>query len=159
MDESQTGAGRGAPLQAVVDELIAATTGSRATLRVADREGAFPVVAEALAPGVRSIAAETSIDLRSAPTFQYLERELRTLVQDDILASDVAPPPELVQRYGARAQLLAPVVERDRMIAFLSVHHAATPRAWTEAEVAAIEAAAVRVAALLASERTGRSGR
>ena len=123
------------------------TAASRVTLRMDDGRGQFPVVAEAVSPGVRSIADDTEIDLRSAPTFRYLERELRPLVQEDILASDTAPPPELVERYGARAQILAPVVRDGRMVGFVSVHHAQGPRRWSGEEIAAAESAARRVAA------------
>ena len=94
----------------------------------------------------RSPATPTSI-CALAPTFRYLERELRLLVQEDILASDTAPPPELIERYGAGAQILAPVVLDGRMVGFVSVHNAQGPRRWSGEEIAAAESAARRVAA------------
>jgi hypothetical protein len=132
--------------QPLVDELHTLTASSRVTLRMNDGRGCFPVVAEALSPGVRSIVDDAEIDLRSAPTFRYLERELRPLVQEDILTSDIAPPPELVERYGARAQILAPIVRDGRMVGFVSVHHAHGPRRWSDDEIGAAEAAARRAA-------------
>ena len=131
--------------QLLVEELRRVTAASRVTLRLNDGHGGFPVVAEALSPGIRSIAGETAIDLRSAPTFQYLERELRPLIQEDIMASAVAPPPELVERYGARAQILVPVVRDGRMVGFVSVHESRGPRRWSHQEIAAAESVASRV--------------
>ena len=137
-------------LQAVVDDLLASVGASRATVRLeAPGDRFFPVVAESTAPGVREIRHETGIDLRAAPTFRQLERTLDLLVQDDLLATETPPPPELVERYGARAQMLAPVVRDGRMIGFVSVHHGPDARVWSVEEVAAIRAAAVRVEALL----------
>ncbi len=135
----------------LVDGLLRLTAATRVTVRLEDETGGFPVVAEALAQGARSIAGDSSIDLRAAPTFQYLERELRPLIQDDILDSDTAPPPELIARYGARAQMIAPVVCDGRMVGFVSVHYAEEPRHWTPEEIGAIESAATRVAATVGS--------
>jgi hypothetical protein len=137
-------AGRG--YQPIVDGLQRLTAASRVTVRMHDGRGSFPVVAETLSRGTRSIAGETGIDLRSAPTFQYLERELCPLVQEDILASDIAPPPGLVERYGVRSQILAPVVQGGQMIGFISVHHSHVRR-WNVEEIAAVEFAASRLAA------------
>lgn len=132
-------------LQEIAEELLATTSASRTTIRV-DRPGAvFPVVAEALAPGVRSIKDETAMDLRGAATFKYLQRELRSLVQSDCLADpESAPPPELLDLYGVRAQVLAPLVRDGRLAGIVSVHYADGPREWGEADVAAAERAAER---------------
>jgi hypothetical protein len=92
------------------------------------------------------VASVTRFQPRSAPTFRYLERELRPQVQEDILVSDITPPPELVERYGVRAQISAPVVRDGRMAGFMSVHHAQGPRRWSDGEIAAAEAAAKRAA-------------
>lgn len=133
----------------VVGELLAATGASRVTLRL-DRPGeVFPVVAEALAPGVRSIRDATEIDLRGAKTFQFLEREQRLLVQEDCLVDEPVTPAELIELYGVRAQMLAPLVRDGRLVGIVSVHHAGWPRRWTEAEIAAVEAAAERILSLL----------
>jgi len=128
-----------------VEELLQATGASRTTLRLDRAGGFFPVVAEALAPGVESIAGDSSIDLRASPTFQFLEREQRLLIQPDLLAADPAPPPELIERYGARAQMLAPLVRDGRLVGILSVHYAPGPREWTAVEVDRLEQAVERV--------------
>lgn len=135
--------------QKLVEDLLRTTAATRVTVRLEDEAGGFPVVAEALARGARSIAGDSSIDLRAAPTFRFLERELRPLIQDDILDSDTAPPPDLIARYGARAQMLAPVVRDARMVGFVSVHESEGPRRWMPEEIGAIESAAGRVAATL----------
>lgn len=127
--------------QAIVERLLAETGASRTTLRLDAPDAVFPVVAEALAPGVGSIAADTSIDLRASPMFAFLEREQQLLVQPDLLEAEVAPPPELIAQYGARAQMLAPVVRRGRLVGILSVHHAPGPREWPPGGVAALERA------------------
>ena len=132
-----------------VQELLDSTGASRTTLRLDRPEGFFPVVAEALAPGVKSIAADSSIDLEASPTFQFLQREQRLLIQPDLLAADPAPPPELIELYGARAQMLAPLVQDERLIGILSVHYAPGPREWTAAEVSSLEQAVERVLAEL----------
>lgn len=137
-------------LQAVVEDLLESVEGSRTTVRLDTPGDAFyPVVAEATAPGVRSIRHETGIDLRGAATFQQLDRTLDLLIQDDLLAAEAPPPPELIGRYGARAQMLAPVVRDGCMVGFVSVHYGPDARAWSDGDVAAIRAAAARVEAIL----------
>jgi GAF domain-containing protein len=81
-------------------------------------------------------------DLRAAKTFQWLDRERRVLVQDELERADPAPPAELIQAYGAKAQILAPVLEGERLAGIVSVHQSGGPRAWTDADVQAIEQAA-----------------
>jgi GAF domain-containing protein len=131
--------------EAAMRELLHATGASRVTLRVDTRGEGFPVRAEALAPGVRSIRDASEIDLRRAKTFQFLERERRLLVQSDCLVAEPVVPPELIELYGVRAQMLAPLVRDGRLVGIVSVHHAGTPREWTDEEVAALEATAARV--------------
>ena len=47
----------------IVEELLLETGASRTTLRLDSSETFFPVVAEALASGIGSIAGDSSIDL------------------------------------------------------------------------------------------------
>ena len=136
--------------QEVADELLRLTGGSRVTIRLERPGETLPVVAEALAPGIPSIQGPSSIDLRAAPTVRYLTETLGILVQDDLLATDTPPPPELIQQYGVRAQMLAAVGVDGKLAAIVSVHYSPGPRHWTEAEVTAIEAAAARVGEILA---------
>jgi len=130
--------------QAIVERLLTETGASRTTLRLAAPEAVFPVVAEARAPDVA-----TSIDLRAAPTFQFLERERRLLIQSDLLDAEVAPPPQLIAQYGARAQMLAPILRDDRLVGILSVHYAPGPRDWTPEDIGALERARDEIVAQL----------
>jgi maleate isomerase len=136
--------------QATIEKLLLRTGASRTTLRLDRPDSFFPVVAEACAPGIRSIADDTSIDLRASATFQSLERKRQLLIQTDLLAADPAPPAELIELYGARAQMLAPVVRNDALVGIVSVHYSPGPRTWTEGDVAALEEAVEQALAELA---------
>lgn len=127
-------------LQDLMDELREKTNASRTTLRIDDVEGkVFPVKAESLGPGINSIAGDDTIPIRESKTFQWLDRERRTFVQDDIMASDVAPAPALMQKYGAKAQMLAPLVRDGELEGIISVHYAPSARDWSDEDVAALE--------------------
>jgi maleate isomerase len=127
-----------------LQRLLEGTKASRTTLRLEQVDGSHPVVAEALAAGVRSIAGDDSINLRAAATFKFLDREQRPLVQGDLALADDPPPPELIERYGARSQMLAPIVRGGRMIGFVSVH-CAVARDWTAEEIAMLEDATAEI--------------
>lgn len=139
------------PLQEILDGLLEELGASRVTLRLDTPGEIFPVRYEALAPGIRSIKGDDSVgDLREAKTFQWVEREQRVLVQDDTLHADPPVPPALVDVYGARAQMLAPVVRHGELVGVVSVHYAPGPRAWTAEERAVLERARARVESELA---------
>jgi GAF domain-containing protein len=135
--------------QAIAEDLYAEVGGMRVTVRLDRPDGVFPVVGEALAPGVASIAGQEVPGLLEAPTMRYLAETLDILVQDDLLDTDVPPPPALISGYGARAQVIAAVVHDGRLAGVVSVHHGPGTRHWTAAEQATIRAAAARVEALL----------
>jgi maleate isomerase len=136
-------------LQQIVDGLHEAVGASRTTIRAETPGEVFPVVAERVSPGVPSLVGESSIDLRAAKTFRFLEREQRPLIQDDLSNHPLAPPPELIRRYGVRAQMLAPVVRDGRMVAFVSVHYVPSARRWSPRDVALVADAAREVERLL----------
>ena len=50
---------------------------------------------------------------------------------------------------GLAAQIVTPIVVRDRLEAILSVHQLGAPRAWTTDEIGAASAAAERLRELL----------
>jgi maleate isomerase len=137
-----------ASFQEIVEDLLGSTSAGRTTLRLDLPElgaGLDAVAAEALAPGVRSIRDDTSIrNLRGVATVRFLEEQRRPLVQNDCLSDDLAPPKELVELYGVRAQMLAPVVHKGRLAGVISVHHVAGPRQWSTEDVAALQQAAER---------------
>ena len=97
----------------ILEELLAKTRASRTTLRLDVPERGFQVngvVAEALAPGVKSIAVETSLQQRKSQTASYLEKHRAILVQNHCENAVPNPPKELMQIYGTKAQMMAPVV-------------------------------------------------
>ena len=135
--------------QNIVEKLLADVGASRTTIRLDRPDAVFPVVAEATAPGINSIADATSIDLKAAPTFIFLAEQKRTLIQSDLLNTDVPAPAALLELYGARAQMVAPILRDDELVGMVSVHYAPGVRDWTEENIAAIEQAAEQVRAQL----------
>jgi len=99
--------------QEIVEKLLADVGASRVTVRLDRPDAVFPVVAEAMAPGINSIAGATTIDLKAAPTFVFLADEKPPLIQSDLLDTDVPAPQALLDLYGARAQMLAPILRND----------------------------------------------
>ena len=133
-----------ARLKAIVTELREKTNASRTTLRLDDEKHGFHVngvVAEALAAGIKSIAAETSLQQRKSGTASYLEKHRKILVQNDTADAEPQPPKELIAIYGTKAQMMAPIVRGDAMVGWLSVHYNPSTREWTREDVAAREAA------------------
>jgi len=136
-----------------VKRLLVSTGASRTTLRLENDEGGFPVVAEACADGVRALRGdERIVDLRAAPTFIALDRDRTILLQEDLEHADPAPPPMLIARYGARAQMLAPLVRDDRLVGIVSVHETSGPRRWREQDVRALKAAVIAMAGALGAD-------
>jgi gluconolactonase len=139
-------------LQRLASDLRAELGTGRVTVRVDDVPGAsFPVKAEACDAGVSPIAGDRLEGIRASDTFRWIHRERRVLVQDDIAGSPIAPAPALTERYGARAQLLAPVLTADAVRGIVSIHETSGIRSWSPAEIASAGDAADRVAAILGS--------
>ena len=138
-------------LEDVLRDLLGTTRASRVTLR-RDLPGdsPFPVVAEALAPGVRSLRDERSVHLPSQPVVLELRRG-RQGVQDDSASAYHEPAfQRMLEAYGGlAAQIVTPVERNGRLEAIVSVHQLGAPRHWTDAEVAAATLAASRVEELL----------
>ena len=135
--------------EAVVQDLLQSTGASRTTLRLDTPGKDFPVVAEACAEGVPSIAAEVGISQRGAATAQRLMETGEPLIQGDCARADPPPPKELLTVYGVQAQMLGPVSRGGQVVGWLSVHYAPSPREWREDDVAALEHAVERVEAEL----------
>jgi GAF domain-containing protein len=135
----------------IVSELLALTVASRVTLR-RDVPGpdAFPVVEEALAPGVASLRGERTVHLPTQPVVLEVQAG-RQVVQDDCRAAFDDPEfQRMLEAYGGlAAQIVTPVTAAGRLEAILSVHQLGAPRHWTEAEIAAATAAAERIRELL----------
>jgi len=134
----------------VLEELLQATGASRVTLRRDVPGDPFPVVEEALAPGVGSLRDERSVHLPTQPVVLEVQAG-RQVVQDDCAAAydDPAFQAMLVAYGGLAAQIVTPIEVRDRLEAILSVHQLGEPRRWTAEEIAAATEAAARIADLL----------
>lgn len=133
--------------------LLRAVKASRSTLRLDDTVGDFDindVVAEALAPGERSLRGQTSINQRAAETAQWIERHRRLLVQDDLANTEPRAPDALIRLYRVKAQMLAPIVREGRLDGWISIHDTKATRRWSKRDQAAILGAVDRVLALLA---------
>lgn len=135
----------------IVSELLALTGASRVTLR-RDVPGpdAFPVVEEALAPGVASLRGERTVHLPTQPVVLEVQAG-RQVVQDDCRAAFDDPEfQRMLDTYGGlAAQIVTPVTVAGRLEAIVSVHQLGGPRHWTEAEIAAATDAAERIRELL----------
>lgn len=128
----------------ILEELLARTKASRTTLRLDVPERGFHVngvVAEALGSGVKSIATETSLQQRKSQTASYLEQHRKILLQNDCANAIPSPPKELMQIYGTKAQMLAPVVRGADMVGWLSVHYNPSTREWSREDLVALETA------------------
>ncbi|HET6502957.1 MAG TPA: GAF domain-containing protein [Amycolatopsis sp.] len=119
--------------QDALADLLAATGADRTTLRIdlpAQGMHVDLTAGEAVAPGVRSIRHDGSLDQRNLDTVRWLERHRRTLVQPHF-RDEPTPPDALIGVYGVNAQMLAPVERDGELAGWLSVH-SLTEREWTE---------------------------
>lgn len=135
---------------AVLESLLADTGASRVTLRRdVPGETAFPVVEEALAPGVGSLRGETSVHLPTQPVVLEVQAG-RQVVQDDCASAfdDAAFQAMLAAYGGLAAQIVTPVTVEGRLVGILSVHQLGTSRVWRPDEIAAASRAAERLGAL-----------
>jgi maleate isomerase len=164
-------------LAACCRALLGRTGADRVTVRVDLPHAGWAVdrvAAEACRPGTRSIAQDCSLDQRRLQTVMWLEEHRQPLVQPDFSVPPF-PPPELVDTYGVRAQILVPldigadddsVGESDGggpLVGWLSVH-SGRARPWTELDVAAACSTAAVVGELFhqrlpAPQRPGHLGR
>jgi maleate isomerase len=138
--------------QSIVDALLAELVVSRVTLRLDTPGRNFPAVAEAVAQGVDPIIQDDSLDQRNAPTAQWIIIRKEILVQPNCETAEPRPPAALIEVYGVRAQMLAPVIGEGAVIGWVSVHETRGQRNWTAHEVDAIRKAALAAGALCASD-------
>jgi GAF domain-containing protein len=135
----------------VLQELLTETGASRATLRRSTPgDDPFPVVEEALGPGVGSLREERTVHLPTQPVVLEVQAG-RQVVQDDCATAydDPAFQRMLAVYGGLAAQIVTPIELDGRLEAILSLHQLGAPRRWSEAEVAAATRAASRVRELL----------
>lgn len=135
-------------LAEIARNLRQATRTSRVTVRVRGR-GEYGVAAESCAAGVDSLVG-TEVTAAHAEVLAML-RSHRTLVQSDVSQGEVKIAPDLIERYGVVAQLVAPVLVDGELIAIVSVHETEQTRTWGEGEQEALADAVARVSAVLAA--------
>lgn len=128
----------------VLETLLAKAKASRTTVRLDLPARGWSVntpCAEALAPDMRSMMGEGSIDHRRARSIRWIEKHRRPLIQGDVTADpEMAPPPALMQIFGTKAQMVGPLIgEDDYLVGWLSAHFADGPREFTKAQIAAFE--------------------
>jgi maleate isomerase len=127
---------------ALLDQLPRATGSSRTTLRLDWPELGFHVddfAGKALVPGEKSLRGQRGINQRAVATVQWLDRERRSLIQDDFTTTDVPSLPALIEVCGPRAQMFAPVIRNGALQdGFLSTTPAPRIIDWSHANVEAI---------------------
>jgi maleate isomerase len=132
----------------VLRELLTDMAASRVTLRLDVAGMNFPVVAEAV-DGVAPLSGLHSLDQRNLATVRYLFRTHDVLVQDDCQGADPPPPAALVDAYGVKAQMLAPLLYSGTVLGWVSVHDCTKARSWTRADVGLLRAAVAEISEAL----------
>jgi len=143
----------GKKFDAVLSTLLDRTKASRTTLRIDHPALGFHVndpAGEARRPEEKSLRGVTSLDQRALETVKWLDREQRPLIQSDLLNTDIPAPAALIEVYGARAQMLGPLIRDNALQGWVSVHYCKGPREWSEADRAALDDAVRSVNAILA---------
>lgn len=138
-------------IAAALEELIAKTGASRATLR-RDLPGdyPFPVVEEALAAGVGSIRDERSVHLPTQPVVLEIRKGNQVVQHDSRTAFDDPDYRRMLDTYGGlAAQIVTPILVGGEVAAIVSLHQLGAPRTWTDDDVALATATASRIKELL----------
>jgi maleate isomerase len=133
-------------LAEIVERLRLATGAARTTIRgpVPGQATTSSLLAEALATGVRSMATAPPAGIEEAETYTYLRSRRRNLIQPDC-TEEPRPPASLINVFHVTAQMLGPLLDGDRLVGTVSVHHEGGPRAWSAAEVDALDRAVAEV--------------
>lgn len=125
-----------AACQRVADTLLSTIGASRITYRIAtSTPGLCPVFVESLAsnpPGLLSLLEQPDIDLTKAATFNLVVDNKVILLHNDCLDSRVPSPQVLVDKYGAKSQMLLPTHVDGKMFSMVSVHEAKGVREWKD---------------------------
>lgn len=135
----------------VYDALAASLRSSlgvaRVTVRLPTGDGGVGLVAEALDEGVSSMRSGPQEDATRFATYAFLAEHGVSLVQEDLVTHPVRPPASLIDFYGTRAQMLAPIRVDGELVGVVSVH-ALEVREWRDTEVAAAETIAGAIGVL-----------
>ena len=143
--------------QSIVEDLLLATGASRALLALAIPHGGFGPVAEAVMDGVMQIRNdEVGGEWIPPSVLQQLQRNHEIGMENDLERASPTVPRFLIDKYGARAQMLAPIVQHAALAGFIAVHHALALREWSAADVDALRTAQAEALAVL-EERAQRT--
>lgn len=142
-------------LQPIAESLLLDTGASRAMLQLASPDGGFPIAAEAVTHGARQIRNDPpDAGLLRPPAFATPVQDGEVIVQDDLELATAPVARALIDRYGARARMLAPVSRDGRLEGVIAVHHVQGPRHWETQDLEALRRARTAMqAALDARER------
>lgn len=124
-----------AQCQDTLENLLHDASADRTTLRIDLPDHDMDVdftAAEAIAPGVRSIRRDGSLDQRRLSTVEWLEQHRRPLIQPHFQA-DPTPPEALIQVYGVKAQMLSPIERHGKLAGWISVH-SLHEREWSDSD-------------------------
>jgi maleate isomerase len=142
-------------LHEVLDALRKDVNGGRTTVRLDDCGLGFhvdTVAAETLSENVHSIRTQNSLDQKNAAAVKWLEKNRRAFVMNDCLNPwdpEVAPEKEVIEIYGIRSEMVAPVIKDGNLVGWVSCHYTQGAREWSDDEVARIEAACTAVRDIL----------
>jgi maleate isomerase len=135
-------------VQPLLEDLLRVTGASRTTIRLDQPEmdlDVDSVAGEAVAAGVKSIRQDSSLDQWAMPTVKWIGEHHKVLVQNDFDIDGPPVSPALVSLYGVQAQMLGPIIVRNRMIGWISVHEVGRKRQWTDGEVRTLQSACSKV--------------
>jgi GAF domain-containing protein len=138
-----------ATFQSICESLLVESGASRAVVQVARADGRLPFVAEAVTHGAQQMRNDTpDADLVDTSLLGRLAADRQAIAQES-LDADPAVPRDIVDRYGARARVVAPVLREGRVAALVSIHDTRGPRRWTAEALQAVTQATLAVQALL----------
>jgi GAF domain-containing protein len=151
-------------LEDAISDLRSSTSSERCTLRLnVAGDYAFPVICEALAPGVASLRDFRTLPQLDGPTFRRIRREKSVVVQNDCLAAAAGADEEFAEPYfrrlielygGMSAFIAAPVWIGEQLEGVISVHALGAPRTWSAADIEATEDAQAAVQNALDATRS-----
>ena len=120
-------------LETIAQDLLDATESSRTTIRFDVPDDPYlPVFAEAVVPGVREIRDVRLEEVRQAPTFKHVDETHDVLVQSDMPTESLQGCSYLTDDFLVTAQMLAPILDGERLIGLISVHFVEGQRQWTK---------------------------
>lgn len=130
----------------ILTTLMELTGAMRCTVRLDYPALGFSVnvpCTEVLAPGAVSMMNNSTVDHRRARSVRWIERNRRPLIQGDVFADPaLAPPPALIQVFGTRSQMVAPLIGRDDyLFGWVSAHFAEGPQEFDASTIAALDEA------------------